>query len=450
MRIKLDLPITSKNIEELTGIRIGEKEEKIEFISTNSKDTDKSCLFIPLAKKQAERYAHIDESVKNGAKILADLSLKDNDPHNSVEAMLKLASGYKAMLPNLRKTVAITGSVGKTTTKEITKRIVSKRYRTHSTEGNQNNAIGLSYTILSAPRDTEILVTEIGMNHPGEIKELSSCLHPSIAIITEIGCAHIGNLLTKDAILSAKLEILSGLEDDGKILVGNQPELRSIPRALTVSIVDPKSDFFLFPLQEKLNCSVFDFYSDRTVLTHKMIGASGEHILKGTAFALAIASELKLNEKQIDSGLNDILPDNFRTKIIQIGKIKIYDDTYSSSPEALSNALKTVSSFYKKKSAMLGDMLELGNFSAELHFQAGKKVAEFGFNKLYLFGKESINIAHGAICGGMRDECIFINENIDDPQITANQILNSYDGEMILFKASRKIKAERIFDCLKV
>lgn len=197
MRIKLDLPITSKNIEELTGIRIGEKEEKIEFISTNSKDTDKSCLFIPLAKKQAERYAHIDESVKNGAKILADSSLKDNDPHNSVEAMLKLASGYKAMLPNLRKTVAITGSVGKTTTKEITKRIVSKRYRTHSTEGNQNNAIGLSYTILSAPRDTEILVTEIGMNHPGEIKELSSCLHPSIAIITEIGSAHIGNLLPK-------------------------------------------------------------------------------------------------------------------------------------------------------------------------------------------------------------------------------------------------------------
>lgn len=180
-----------------------------------------------------------------------------------------------------------------------------------------------------------------------------------------------------------------------------------------------------------------------------MIGASGQHILKGTAFALAIASELKLNEKQIDSGLNDILPDNFRTKIIQIGKIKIYDDTYSSSPEALSNALKTVSSFYKKKSAMLGDMLELGNFSAELHFQAGKKAAELGFNKLYLFGKESLNIAHGAICGGMRDECIFINENIDDPQITANQILNSYDGEMILFKASRKIKAERIFDCLK-
>lgn len=450
MRLKLNIPIDSKELQRETGIFCTEEAYKINYISTDSRLTQSKDLFFSLTQNENVFKEHLSNATKNGGYAAAESNSIEITTNTGRKLLLKFASYYKKLLPNLKYTVAITGSLGKTTTKEFVRILLSKKYKVHSTVENQNNEIGLAYTLLTAPISTEVLIVEIGMNHTGEISMLSKAVMPDISIITNVSSAHIGNLGSLEAIAKAKLEINEGMSENGITLVPYTEKL--LADALnknTVSTTCPKADFFLFPLALSASGSTFDFYSENTIITDQKIAIPGSHILTDLSFALSTAALLKLNNNQICDALKALSPDFLRQKFITVGRYKIYDDTYSSSPEAVLNMLKLLTLFDGQKSAFLGDMLELGKNSYSAHYNIGKEFYKLGFKKLYTFGKNASAIAQGARDAGLKDENIFENPDTSAPNVSAKQIAASYSGEIILFKASNAIHAERVFDFLK-
>lgn len=449
MRIRLDIPIDTKALESNTGIRLSKPCDCIEYVCTDSRCAAEGDLYISLAQSDEMSALHIGEALKNGCYTVAESVYSASSADKRRALFLKLASYYKSTLPRLTHTVAITGSLGKTTTKEFTKALLSQKFKTHSTYENLNNEIGLAYTLLSAPRDTEVLILECGMNHSGELARLSLATEPDVAIITNVSSAHIGNLESLSAIAKAKLEINCGMGEKGITLTPHEePLLASAKNRRTVSTENPRADFFLFPLSEGAHGSVFDFYSENRIITAERILVPGEHILKDLSFALAAASVLKLSYAEIARGLAAISPDHLRQKLITIGRYRILDDTYSSSPEAVANMLKLVTLFEGERAALLGDMLELGKRAEAAHYEVGIRLAELGFKKLYTYGPLASHIARGARDGGLCEACIFTNPDLASPNISAEQIETSYGGELILFKASHDIRADRILKLL--
>ncbi len=454
MRIKTDIPLSISFIKEAIGIKPCCNDENIiiNAISTDSREIKKKDLFIPLKGENFDAETFVTHAVNSGAYSLSvckydfDTIIVDD----TVAALLKIAKAYKNLL-SLKCTIAITGSVGKTTTKNLTISLLSEKYRVFGTPGNHNNEIGVPLTILSAKRDTEILVIEAGMNHYGELSKISQCIEPDIAVITKIGTAHIGNLGNRENIAKAKCEILSGMKKPFAIIPFDEPLLSSIVNKKTVSTNDSNADVYLSSKEMSKHEMYFDYFSKALNLKDIKLGFNAAHIPECLAFALAVCEELGMSSEDMayallkTKNLNNI-------KIEHIGNITVIDDSYNSSAESVDFAFKTLQIYNKNKcSAVLGDMLELGEHSEKLHIKIGKIAGNSKISSLYAFGKYSNFVKSGAIEAGMDENCIFTNTDIDGHDITAAQVIsNLSDDETILFKGSRKMKMEKIINTLKI
>ena len=239
MRIKLDTKISVNSIIQATnGITGLDKEMSFSSITTDSRECCPGDLFIAIDGETDSGENYIDQVIKIGAFALSKTSsIGCICVPDTVEALLQIASNYIKTLPFILYIIGITGSVGKTTTKEFAKIILSERFIVHSNPSSYNNALGLSLSILSAPKNTQILLMELGMNHAGEIGRLSKYLHPDMAIITNIGRAHIGNLGSREAIAKAKLEILSGMKDGTVFVPFGEKLLCEIEEKITLYIL---------------------------------------------------------------------------------------------------------------------------------------------------------------------------------------------------------------------
>lgn len=451
MRVETDIPISLEFVKRALGATplADDGKKTIKAICTDSRTVKRGDLFIGI---RGERYDGSDfiPEIKRTALFTigtessdADLKLKDTGT-----ALLNLASAYKKLLP-IKTTVAITGSVGKTTTKELTRSILQQKFRTHATFGNLNNEIGVPFTVLSAPKDTEALVIEAGMNHAGEITKLSKCIEPDLAVITKIGNAHIGNLGSREKIAEAKLEILDGMKEKRAIVPDGEPLLTSSRAKLkTVSRSDTDADFTL----SKSNKGDDNFYLKHAHNIYELylpgLSIANFHTADCLAFALAVAFEVNMSEREIRSALDKIDFSRF-SSLIRIGELLILNDSYNSSPDAVISALDSLRKKDQKKSALIGDMLELGEFGESMHFEIGVHAARSSLENLYIIGEYSKYVLEGAVSAGFDKDKVFINENPNAPEITARQIRENSFGELILFKASRKIGLERIIDILK-
>ena len=237
MRIKLDIPLPTREIKMLFSCDFPKNTEKIEYVSTDSRNIHKGDLYFALSNSNTDLISHINQAKESGGYIAAENDAIKTGCTASYDAIIKLAALYKSRLEKLKSTVVITGSIGKTTTKELCAILLSEKYIVHSTFGNQNNRLGIAYTLLSAPRDTEILLIELGMNHEGEIAPIAKLLEPDIAVITNITNAHIGNLGSRKAIANEKLAVCSGMSDSGITIIPHEEFLlqnggRSFPRPL--------------------------------------------------------------------------------------------------------------------------------------------------------------------------------------------------------------------------
>lgn len=446
MRIKLDIPIDSRCLADMLNATAsrGVNDYTVEYVCTDTREVQRGDLFIALSGEIFNGEDYLADAKTIGAYTVSTKSEHTNfTVNNTLTSLSMFANKYKKLL-NVKSTVAITGSVGKTTTKELTLKLLSTKFKVHGTHKNLNNEIGVPLTILSAPQNTDILVLEAGMNHSGELRRISECIEPDIAVITNVGTAHIGNLGSRKKIAEAKEEILYGMPKPYLLAPAKDCYITKYPFMKTVSASDKNADFYLFE-----NKDLYGFRSKYNLIEGFKIGSKMPHVPACLSFALSVCSVLNMSNEEILNAVNSLVF-NDEEKVHKVGTLTLIDDSYNCSPESAISALNMLKKASTgKKSAVFGDMLELGEFSDELHFELGVAAANAGISKLYLIGEKSNSVKKGALIHGMSEETVFINEDPNDPQKTAMQILKNSDNETILLKGSRKLRLERIIEILK-
>lgn len=368
---------------------------------------------------------------------------------NTIEALYKIAKRKRELYGKNFPLIGITGSVGKTSTKDIIANVVSQKYLTLKTEGNNNNNIGLPFTILNL-REHEAAVIEMGMNHFNEISILTEIAKPTISVITNIGTSHIGNLGSRENILKAKLEILEGM--DNKILViNNDNDLLNDFNKKNKEIkiytygIDNNSTVMAKDIVLNENGSEFLCILNQKEFKVK-VPIGGIHFIYNAMCAAIIGNLLGLSIKQIQSGIETFELTKKRMDIIELeNRVKIINDAYNASFESMQASLKYLSTFKNlRKIAVLGDMFELGDYSKELHEKVGKEIFNNDIDILICCGENAIHIAEKAKECGMNEQNVYYFK--DKTKIT-NFIKNIWkEKDVILFKASNGM---RFFDLVE-
>lgn len=370
----------------------------IEGFSKDTRTIAENEFFVAIKGEKYDGNEFVFEALKKGASgAIMDASIVDEKIINtgkpivlvedSIFALQKLAQ-YKRSLYDI-PVVAITGSVGKTSTKDIVASVVSQKYKCLKTEGNLNNHIGLPLTILKL-QDHEALVLEMGMNHFHEIELLSKIAKPTLAVITNVGTAHIGILGSRENILKAKLEILEGL--NGNVIINNDNDLLNAWNltnneydVITYGI-NNQSDYMAKEPKYYEEYSVFEVQSEEI-----KVPVSGEHFIYNALCAIAVGKILNIPFQSIKKGIEGFSLSNNRMSLIK-GDYTIIDDTYNANYDSVISALKYLDNLSGRKIAVLGDMLELGEYGIPLHKQIGEKINEINIDIVITIGKLSLNI----------------------------------------------------------
>ena len=348
--------------------------------------------------------------------------------------------------------VAITGSAGKTSTKDMVYSVLKEAFTAHKTIGNQNNHIGLPLSILSLDKNTDMLVLEMGMNHLKEISYLTSIAKPSVAIITNVGTAHIGNLGSRENILKAKLEILEGLDKDGILIINNDNDLlhdwylnnKDKYHIITIGI-DNESDYTAQEIKEMETSSSFKCNNT----TYK-VPVGGIHFIYNTLVAIAVASYYNIPIDKIKNGIKNFELSSNRMHIInnEDTNITIIDDSYNANYDSMSYAIKYLSSLNGRRIAVLGTMKELGDFSEKLHRDIGKLIVEEKIDILITVGDYAKYINDEAIKLGFSKENSY---NYMDNKAAIKQIKEiKTKDDKILIKASNSMNFKEIVDSINI
>ena len=367
---------------------------------------------------------------------------------NTLKALYEIAK-YKRSLYDI-PVVAITGSVGKTSTKDIIASVVSTKYKTLKTEGNNNNNIGLPLTILKL-KDHEALVVEMGMNHFGEISLLTDIAKPTLAVITNIGTSHIGNLGSRENILKAKLEILEGMKIP-KIIINNDNDLlhdwynkNSEKLEIHTFGIENNSEVMGLDIKIKEESSEFTAVTDSKE-TNIKVPVGGEHFVYNALCAMTVGKVLNIPVDKIQYGIEsfELTKKRMDIKKLENGAI-IINDAYNASFESMKVSLEFLANHTgERKIAVLGDMFELGEYSEELHRKVGKEVVKNNIDMLICAGENAKYIIEEAKKNS-KIETYFMHNNEEIVEKLSQELRN---GDVVLVKASNGMKFFEI--CQKV
>lgn len=399
------------------------------------------------AFKKGAYGAVISQDISSPSKDFALVKVKD-----TLRALQELAR--QVLLEYMVPVIGITGSNGKTTTKEFTSTFLSQSFRVLKSAGNYNNYLGLPLTILKITEHDELAVLEMGMNAPGEIRLLTQIAPPDISVITNINPVHLEFFKNLEDIALAKKEILEGTKEQGTaVLNGDDPLVRKIGK-------DWKGEKIHFGLSsgcdiqaqniEKngLKGMTFDlYYGEKKEKAH--FPFFYKSYLYNLLAALGVAFALSLPLKKIVPQISHLKPFPMRGSLIHFEKdIKLIDDSYNSNPKALESALEGLASLpAKRKLAILGDMLELGEKESEYHLQAGKQAARYGWDLLVGVGLLSKSMVKGAHSEGLKREETFSFHDSEEAAEKIYPLLK--EGDFILVKGSRAMKMDKVVERLK-
>ena len=443
--------LTLKQAAAWCGGWVDPKYENIEFFGANN-DTrvlQPGQLFIVL---QGARDGHdfIPAAMEKGA-AAALCSRKVGDYPAIVVEDPRIALGDIARQERKRigcTVVGITGSVGKSTTKEMVATVLESAYRTAKTPVNHNNDIGMPMAILAMPLDTEVAVLEMGMNHFREMAYLSSVAQPDVAVIVNIGSMHIEFLGSMEGVRQAKLEILEGMEANGRVLLnGDDTMLRDLPRKVEQDITYFGADasacgVSYSNVQEENGVLRFDVCAGNQRFPVEM-ALEGRHFVADAMAAIAVGLELKVSPVRIQEQLSMFRNMAGRQEIYEAGGFTIISDCYNAGPESMAAALKVLGKRKGRRIAVLGDMLELGDVSSAEHYRIGRIAAE-NAEVVYAYGPSAHTIVVGAITGGMHQN--LARGFTTHEEIAAALKRLSKPGDVYLFKGSRGMHMERILE----
>ena len=424
--------------------------------STDSRKISGGELFFALSGERFDAHAFVPAVISAGA-LCAVVSKPQADdiPHilvgDTKAALGAFAKNYYARFSSL--TVGVTGSVGKTTTKEFIAAVLAEKYETAKTAGNFNNEIGLPMTLLAFEAPKNALVAEMGMSARGEISRLTRIACPDIAVITNVGSSHLENLGTRENIALAKLEIAEGLSENGLLIMnGDEPLLRERKNAFKntrfVSLIDKNCEYFAYNIKEEAGFTSFCYSSPAASCECVRIPAAGRHNVYNALSAIAVGEAAGLCAEEIRAGLLAFTGAAMRAEAKKRGGVTVIEDCYNASPESMRASLSVLcagSYGAGRKVAFLGEMRELGRDSAKMHFEVGEYAARAGVDILFTFGKGAEEIARGAKSACMSEESIFSLTDTENAEAAAKKLKEIIKkDDIILFKASRALKLERI------
>ncbi len=345
------------------------------------------------------------------------------------------------------KVVGITGSVGKSTTKEMVAAVLSKKYRVSKTPVNHNNDIGMPMAILAMPEDTEVAVLEMGMNHFREIAYLSGIAKPDVAVIVNIGTMHIEHLGSMEGILKAKLEILEGMNEDGALILNGDDSLLwnlhdTLPNVTYFAQHNTRSTVLAEnATQAEGNLCFKTAYDGQQYAV--ALPLEGQHYVSDALAAIAVGRQLGVSPEDIREALGNFQNMQGRQEIFRAGEFTIIKDCYNAGPESMEAALSVLSNKPGRRVAVLGDMLELGICAQAEHYKVGRLVAEKA-DVLFAYGPNGSRIASGAITGGMCDTYVRVFED-RDKLVSALKNLTK-PGDVLLFKGSHGMHMDVVLD----
>lgn len=469
MKIKLGLGrLSMEQITEYTG---GELYNftcgvcEITHICTDSREADEHTLFIATRGERVDGHDYIISASKLGCKCFIceyvpfDISGKQLSfcvVENSFDAFAALAKGYRKN--SKMKSVAITGSVGKTTTKELMACVAKTEREVYCTSGNFNSVIGMPMSLMEADETRELGIFEMGMSGFSEISSMSRTLLPDVAMVVNIGTSHLEYLGTRENIAKAKLEIAEGLKNGGALILNaDEPLLHNAKEIVKRDDINyiytstKNSDLAKYKAQNiRLyeSGSLFDIDADGIVYKDIELCVTGAHIVNNALMVCACALMLGMDIDSVRIGLKSYAPVGYRQRIYEKDGVKVIADCYNAAPESMRAALDVLSTVAKgRKIAVLGDMKELGKNSDTMHYALGEYVARKA-DVLVSVGKSGRIIAQGANLSGIGEVYSFDEDNISGICDKIRDICSA--GDCILFKASRSMELERIIKELKL
>lgn len=426
----------------------GNLDADIKGFSQDTRKIKPGDMYIPLVGEVFDGHDFINQAFNQGASSI--ITMKD-DVYPSDKIVIKVKDTLKAlqdMAHYLRthrdvKVVAITGSVGKTSTKDMVASVISTKYKTLKTQGNYNNHIGLPLTILNY-NEEEVMVLEMGMNNLGEIHLLSKIANPDYAIITNVGTAHIGNLGSRENILKAKLEIIDGMKSSGKLIVNNDNDLLheyAKNHEIITFGMENKSDYYASNTSILPHLSTFNYDNHRI-----QVNVPGSHFVLNALASIAIGDLLNIEPELMIKGIESFELTKKRMDFYNLkDNMILIDGTYNANLDSMISSIDVLSKYQGRKVAILADMLELGEFSEDLHRQVGHTLSEKNIDIVLCVGKESRFIVDSASRNGLK-EAYHFNSNQDLMTKVCDYLK---PNDVILVKASNGMNLIEIVNYLK-
>ena len=441
-------------------------EQEIQGVAIDSRKIKPGYLFVPIKGAKVDGHTFIPQVMENGALVtLAEHPLEDG-PHpyilvdSTTDAMKKIAAFYRMQLDI--KVVGITGSVGKTSTKEMIASVLSQKYSVLKTAGNFNNEIGLPLTIFNIRAKHQVAVLEMGISDFGEMHRLSTMAQPDICVITNIGLCHLENLGTRDGILKAKTECFEHMQPDGTVILNGDDD-----KLCTKKVVNGKPAIFYGMGKEPL------LSADREPMAEKSIYATdvknlgldgmqahiytpegdfmahipipGEHNVYNALAGTAVGLQLGLTLPEIQQGIANAQTISGRTNVIHTAGMTVIDDCYNANPVSMKASIEVLANTAGRRIAVLGDMGELGENEAALHYGVGEAIGQSGIDVLFCAGKLASEYARAAATANVNCQ-IYYYETVE--QLLPELLAFVKEGDTILVKASHFMQFPQIVEAL--
>ncbi len=437
--------------ESCGGEYIGDKSLLTECVTSvviDSRLAEKGSLFVAIKGERTDGHLYVNKAYELGAICaISEQLLPVDHPYilvkSSTQAIKDIAEAYRKLFENI-EVIGITGSVGKTSTKEMIAAVLSQEYIVHKTQGNFNNELGVPLTLLAMPEDTEVAVVEMGINHFGEMTRLSKMVRPTICVLTNIGYCHLENLGDRDGVLKAKTEMFTYKEDDALIFVnGDDDKLITVDEDKTTFGLSSSNDYYAENIRNSGENSVSCTISCKGTKLDVTIPALGNYMAVNAAAAAAVGKALNMSDENIIKGIAAYTTVGSRANLITTEMIKIIDDCYNANPNSVKASLETLCAMKGgRKVAVLGDMKELGVNEKQLHAEVGEFASKCGVDVLVTVGELAKYIGENA-----EGAEVHHFDTVESAAEDIDTILHKDD--IVLVKASHSMHFERIVECLK-
>ena len=433
------------------GTYVGNEDMKsavITSVERDSRQVKEGSLFLAIKGERVDGHDYIQKCYDSGAICAICEKAPENadKPYilvpSTLQAVKEIGSAYREKFDI--PVVGVSGSVGKTSTKEMLYAVLSQKFKTHKTQGNLNNELGVPLTLLSMPEDTEAAVIEMGISGFGEMTRLAKMAQPTICVLTIIGCCHLENLGDRDGVLKAKTEMFDYAKEGAAfILNGDDDKLSTVKDVRGTKPIffglDKSNRYYAENIENNgeggVSCTLC-FDDTRLDVT---IPAIGSYMVSNALAAVAAGKLLGLSDEQLKNGVEAYKTVGSRANVINTGKLRIIDDCYNANPTSVKASLDTLKNFEGRKVAILGDMKELGSNELALHYDTGAYAKEIGIDRVLSVGPLAKELARGA-------EDVWF-ESIDALLPELPDLLK--DGDTVLVKASHSMHFENIVENLK-